>query len=97
MLFNHAMGDACLDAIAQPKQKRTAQGHLHGQCTMPTAAAATLPPSHPTLVPRLPPPQVPDYLKRDCLLFYYPDCEQLARRIVECSNGSVELAEIQWK
>ncbi len=43
------------------------------------------------------PAQVPDYLKRDCLLFYYPDCEQLARRIVECSEGRVELAEINWK
>ena len=42
-------------------------------------------------------PQVPEYLKRDCLLFYYPDCEQLARRIVECSEGTVELAEINWK
>ena len=42
-------------------------------------------------------PQVPEYLKRDCLLFYYPDCEQLARRIMECSHGRVELAEIQWK
>ena len=35
--------------------------------------------------------------KKDCLLFYYPDCEQLARRIVECSDGKVELAEITWK
>lgn len=50
------------------------------------------------LQPPTPPPlQVPDYLKKDCLLFYYPDCEQLARRIVECSDGTVELAEINWK
>ena len=21
--------------------------------------------------------QLPEYLKRDCLLFYYPDCEQV--------------------
>lgn len=41
--------------------------------------------------------QVPEYLKKDCLLFYYPDCEQLAKRIVECSDGTVELAEINWK
>lgn len=41
--------------------------------------------------------QLPDELKRDCLLFYYPDCEQLARRVAECSEGKVELAEITWK
>lgn len=36
-------------------------------------------------------------LKKDCLLFYYPDCEGLARRIAEVSGGNVELAEISWK
>ncbi|KAL4853687.1 Ribose-phosphate pyrophosphokinase 3 [Chlorella vulgaris] len=41
--------------------------------------------------------EVPECLKKDCLLFYYPDCEQLARRIVQCSDGTVELAEINWK
>ncbi|PRW50864.1 ribose-phosphate pyrophosphokinase isoform C [Chlorella sorokiniana] len=40
--------------------------------------------------------EVPEELKRDCLLFYYPDCEQLARRVAECSEGKVELAEITW-
>lgn len=45
----------------------------------------------------LPSLQLPDELKRDCLLFYYPDCEQLARRVAECSEGKVELAEITWK
>lgn len=45
----------------------------------------------------LPSVQLPDELKRDCLLFYYPDCEQLARRVAECSEGKVELAEITWK
>lgn len=64
--------------------------------------AATAPPASSRLTgsaTRTPPPapQVPEYLKRDCLLFYYPDCEQLARRIVECSEGRVELAEINWK
>ena len=36
-------------------------------------------------------------MKKDCLLFYYPDCELLATRIREMSGGSVELAEITWK
>ncbi len=39
---------------------------------------------------------VPDYLKKDCILFYYPDTEPLAKRIVEESNGNVELGEIVW-
>lgn len=41
--------------------------------------------------------QVPELVKKDCLLFYYPECEGLAMRIAEVSNGSVELAEINWK
>ena len=61
-------------------------------CRVPPLPTAPAPPC-----PATPLPQVPEYLKRDCLLFYYPDCEQLARRIVECSEGTVELAEINWK
>ncbi|KAL4529535.1 hypothetical protein Ndes2526B_g04343 [Nannochloris sp. 'desiccata'] len=41
--------------------------------------------------------EVPETLKKDCLLFYYPECEGLARRIADVSNGNVELAEITWK
>lgn len=29
-------------------------------------------------------------------LFYYPDCEPLARRIVEASQGQVQLGNIRW-
>jgi len=36
-------------------------------------------------------------LKKDCLLFYYPDCEGLAKRIAGVSGNNVELAEITWK
>lgn len=36
-------------------------------------------------------------LKKECLLFYYPDCEDLAKRIASVSMGNVELAEISWK
>ncbi|KAK9804202.1 hypothetical protein WJX72_001045 [[Myrmecia] bisecta] len=38
---------------------------------------------------------VPDYLKRDCLLFYYPHCEPLARKIAQVSE-KVELSEVKW-
>ena len=42
--------------------------------------------------------QDPDALmSKDCLLFYYPDCEGLAKRIASVSGGNVELAEISWK
>lgn len=36
-------------------------------------------------------------LKKDCLLFYHPSMISLAKRIVSCSDSSVELAEISWK
>jgi ribose-phosphate pyrophosphokinase len=36
-------------------------------------------------------------MSKDCLLFYYPDCEGLAKRIASVSGGNVELAEISWK
>lgn len=34
-------------------------------------------------------------LKKDCLLFYYPDTEPLARKICEVSS-KVELGEVKW-
>ena len=37
------------------------------------------------------------FMKKECLLFYYPDCEGLAKRIAAVSGGNVELAEISWK
>lgn len=41
--------------------------------------------------------QIPcEVLKRDCLLFYYPACASLAKKIAEASQGNVELAEIKW-
>ena len=36
-------------------------------------------------------------LKKECMLFYYPDCEDLAKQIASVSMGNVELAEISWK
>jgi hypothetical protein len=56
----------------------------------PAAALANNPPTRHAL-------QVPELLKKDCLLFYYPDCASLARRIAHASRGNVELAEISWK
>jgi len=36
-------------------------------------------------------------LKKDCLLFYCPEQEELARRVSEASGGKVQLGEISWK
>ena len=36
-------------------------------------------------------------LKKECMLFYYPECVVRAKRIASVSMGNVELAEITWK
>lgn len=40
---------------------------------------------------------VPDALRRDCVLFYAPDCKELAEKIAEASDGAVSLGNIRWK
>ena len=40
---------------------------------------------------------VPDYLKKDCVLFYTPDTEPLARKIAGQAGSHVELGNIRWK
>lgn len=29
-------------------------------------------------------------------LFYYPDCERLAERVVQASQGRIQLGRIRW-
>lgn len=38
---------------------------------------------------------LPEYLKKDCLLFYHPEQQALARKIAEVSEN-IELSEIKW-
>ena len=38
---------------------------------------------------------LPDYLKKECLLFYYPDQEILAKKIAQASS-SIQLSEVKW-
>ena len=38
---------------------------------------------------------IPDYMKKDCLLFYYPEAEYLARKIAAVSD-SIQLGEVKW-
>jgi hypothetical protein len=40
---------------------------------------------------------VPEALRRDCVLFYAPDCKELAERIADASHGAVRLGNIRWK
>ena len=39
---------------------------------------------------------LPDNAKRECILFYYHETEELARQIAG-SNSHVQLASISWK
>ncbi|KAK9902149.1 hypothetical protein WJX75_006001 [Coccomyxa subellipsoidea] len=38
----------------------------------------------------------PLHLTKQCLLFYYPETEALARSVAETSQGRVELGDIKW-
>ena len=38
---------------------------------------------------------LPEYLKKECLLFYYPDQEPLAKKIAQASS-SIQLSEVKW-
>lgn len=38
---------------------------------------------------------LPQYLKKECLLFYYPDQAPLAKKIAEASS-SIQLSEVKW-
>ncbi len=38
----------------------------------------------------------PEYLKHDCLLYYFPECEALADKIAGISKN-VTLGKIRWK
>ena len=40
---------------------------------------------------------VPPALRRDCVLFYAPDCKELAEKIAQASDGAVRLGNIRWK
>ena len=40
---------------------------------------------------------LPEALRRDCVLFYAPDCKELAEKIAEESGGAVRLGNIRWK
>jgi len=40
---------------------------------------------------------IPEFLKKDCLLFYCPEQEHLARKIALESDGNVELGKISWR
>lgn len=49
------------------------------------------------IVTNVRPDDVPASLRRDCVLFYAPDCKELAEKIAEASEGTVKLGSIRWK
>ena len=38
---------------------------------------------------------LPEFLKKECLLFYYPDQEPLAKKVAAASS-SIQLSEVKW-
>ena len=38
---------------------------------------------------------LPEYLKKECLLFYYPEQEALAKKVAQASS-SIQLGEVKW-
>jgi hypothetical protein len=43
------------------------------------------------------PEQIPDYLRKNCVLFYTNDMEDLAKRVAAQGGGNIELGKIRWK
>ncbi len=39
----------------------------------------------------------PPALRKDCVLFYTPDTEELAQKVVAQSGGAITLGRIKWK
>lgn len=40
---------------------------------------------------------VPEALRKQTILYYSPENEELARKIAESAHGSIELGSIQWR
>jgi hypothetical protein len=40
---------------------------------------------------------IPPNLRKDCMLFYCPETEELARKVAALGEGNVHLGEVKWK
>ena len=40
---------------------------------------------------------IPAQLRKDCVLFYTPDTEELANKVAAQAGGSITLGKIKWK
>ena len=40
---------------------------------------------------------IPANQRKQCVLFYAPQCEPLARKVAEQAGGSIELGTMRWK
>lgn len=43
------------------------------------------------------PAAIPPQLRKNCVLFYTNDMEDLARKVAAEANGNIELGKIRWK
>ena len=41
--------------------------------------------------------QIPAALRKDCVLFYTPDTEELAQKVAQQAGGAITLGRIKWK
>lgn len=41
--------------------------------------------------------QIPAGLRKDCVLFYTPDTEELAQKVANQAGGTITLGRIKWK
>jgi hypothetical protein len=40
---------------------------------------------------------IPLALRKNCILFYAPETEELAKKIAQESDGTIRLGEIRWR
>jgi hypothetical protein len=63
----------------------------------PTTSVSTLDGADYRYVQNVAVESIPDNLRKECVLFYTPDTEPLARKVAAMAGGSVSLGNIRWK
>jgi hypothetical protein len=43
------------------------------------------------------PASIPQHLRKNCILFYTGEMEELAKRVAQHAGGSIELGKIRWR
>jgi hypothetical protein len=63
----------------------------------PRTSLPSLPTDDYRIISNIDASSVPEALKKDCILFYTPDTEPLARQIAAQGGAHVTLGNIRWK